>query len=258
VTSEQGLKTSEVQAMAAQAEAEAEAEEAEALAAAAVRARARAIQLRQQAELIGDNADDGAHTEISTQTVKASPQTQEHVRDTGTRMQRLSSYLRRRRTRRAVSACLASLVALAFLVASGYEVWEHREASQRRQRAAEFAAAARQGIVTLTSLDFNHAKEDVQRVIDDSTGTFKDDFQKTTGDFIKVVEQSKVVARGSIAATAVDLTSMTDDSAAVLVVSTSEITNAAGAKQDPRRFRLIVTMNRDGDQLKMSKVEFVP
>jgi Mce-associated membrane protein len=51
---------------------------------------------------------------------------------------------------------------------------------------------------------------------------------------------------------------MTNDAAVVLVVSTSEITNATGTTQDPRIFRLLVTVDRDGDQLKMSKVEFVP
>jgi Mce-associated membrane protein len=78
------------------------------------------------------------------------------------------------------------------------------------------------------------------------------------GDFTKVVEQSQVVERGTVQAVAVDLDSMTNDSAVVLVASTSEVTNAAGAKQDPRSFRLIVTLTRDGGQLKMSKVEFVP
>ncbi|MDT5173139.1 MAG: Mce-associated rane protein, partial [Mycobacterium sp.] len=37
----------------------------------------------------------------------------------------------------------------------------------------------------------------------------------------------------------------------------SEVTNEAGAKQDPRKYRLIVTITRDDGQLKMSKVEFV-
>ncbi len=57
---------------------------------------------------------------------------------------------------------------------------------------------------------------------------------------------------------AVDLDSMTNDSAVVLVSSTSEVTNAAGAKQDPRTYKFIVTLTRDGAQLKMSKVEIVP
>jgi Mce-associated membrane protein len=157
-----------------------------------------------------------------------------------------------------VAAALAVLVILAALSGSVYMVLDHRHAIQQRQRAAEFAAAARQGVVTLTSMDFNNAKEGVQRIADDSTGTFRDDFLKMADDFIKVVEQSKVVSQGSVQAAAVDLDTMTDNSAVVLVASTSEITNAAGAKQDPRTYRLIVTIARDGKQLKMSKVEFVP
>jgi Mce-associated membrane protein len=157
-----------------------------------------------------------------------------------------------------VAAALAVVVILAALSGSVYMVLDHRHATQQRQRAAEFAAAARQGVVTLTSMDFNNAKEGVQRIADDSTGTFKDDFLKMADDFIKVVEQSKVVSQGTVQAAAVDLDTMTDNSAVVLVASTSEITNAAGAKQDPRTYRLIVTIARDGKQLKMSKVEFVP
>ena len=157
-----------------------------------------------------------------------------------------------------VAAALAVVVILVALSGSVYMVLDHRHATQQRQHAAEFAAAARQGVVTLTSMDFNNAKDGVQRIADDSTGTFKDDFLKMADDFIKVVEQSKVVSQGSVQAAAVDLDTMTDNSAVVLVASTSEITNAAGAKQDPRTYRLIVTIARDGKQLKMSKVEFVP
>jgi Mce-associated membrane protein len=112
--------------------------------------------------------------------------------------------------------------------------------------------------VTLTSLDFNDAKDGVRRILDNSTGVFKDDFIKMADDFTKVVEQSKVISQGSVQAAAVDMDSMTNDSAVVLVASISEITNAAGAKQDPRNYRLIVTVARDGGQLKISKVEFVP
>ncbi len=168
----------------------------------------------------------------------------------------------RRRLRRArrstIAASLAAMLIVASLVLSGFMVKEHRDASQRREREAEFVAAARQGVVTLTSLDFNDAKSGVQRIVDNATGSFKDDFLKMAEDFVKVVEQSKVVSRGTIQAAAVDLNTMTPDSAVVLVAATSEVTNAAGAKQDPRTYRLIVTMTRDGGQLKMSKVEFVP
>jgi Mce-associated membrane protein len=158
----------------------------------------------------------------------------------------------------AVATVLAVVVVLVALGASVEMMVEHRSATRQRQQVAEFTAAARQGVVTLTSLDFEHAKEGVQHILEVSTGSFKDDFLKMADDFTKVVEQSKVVAQGSVQAAAVDLDTMTDNSAVVLVASTSEVTNAAGAKQDPRKYRLIVTVTRDGDQLKMSKVEFVP
>jgi len=132
----------------------------------------------------------------------------------------------------------------------------HRQALHHQQRAAEFAAAARQGVVALFSIDHNKAKEDVQRILDNSTGQFRDDFRHEAHDFTRVAQESKVVTEGTVQATAVE--SMTDDSAVVLVAATSNVTNAAGAKQDPRPWRLSVSVARDGDQIKISKVEFIP
>src|ERR1700733_1376024 len=267
-------------------QADAEAAEAEALAAAA-RARARALQLRRQAELVEAAEADAAQTkgssesevygtqaeseqqDIPTETGPTEEIGDERVAEAGADVRsRVASdvaaekprwYLRwRRRPRLAtLAASLAVIVTVGSLAASAYIVVQHRDASQQRQRAAEFAAAAREGVVTLTSLDFNDAKAGVQRIISNSTGSFRDDFAKMAGDFTKVVEESKVVERGTVQAVAVDLDSMTNDSAVVLIASTSEVTNASGAKQDPRNFKLIVTLNRDGGQLKMSKVEFV-
>lgn len=173
------------------------------------------------------------------------------------RLGRLTRRIRRPRWS-TVATSVAIIVVVAALAASGYMIKKHQDAVHQRQRAAEFVAAARQGVVTLTSLDFNDAKQGVQRILDNSTGSFKDDFLKMADDFTKVVEQSKVISQGSVQAAAVDMDTMTNDSAVVLVASTSEITNAAGAKQDPRNYRLIVTVTRDHGQLKISKVEFVP
>ena len=156
-----------------------------------------------------------------------------------------------------IAAALAVLIILAALSGSVYMVVDHRHATEQRRLAAEFAAAARQGIVTLTSMDFEHPKEGVRSVVEVSTGEFKDDFLKTADDFTKVVQESKVISQGSVQGDAVDLDTMTDNSAVVLVASTAEITNAAGAKQEPRKYRWIVTVTRDGGLLKLSKVEFV-
>jgi Mce-associated membrane protein len=51
---------------------------------------------------------------------------------------------------------------------------------------------------------------------------------------------------------------MGEHSAKVLVCATSRVTNKPDAKDEPRTWRLKVTMADDGGQYKMSKVEFVP
>jgi Mce-associated membrane protein len=276
-------------------QAEAEAAEAEALATAA-RARARAIQLRREAELaeakdqlVAETVAQEAVTEDEEATREVGPEDSESAdepedlapedveseegpdeavaepdTDTSSIDDAEEKPARRWRSRfkrprwSTVAAVVAIVVILAALSGSVYMVLDHRRGVEQHRRAAEFAAAARQGVVTLTSLDFEHAKEGVQNIIDVSTGSFKDDFVKMADSFVKVVEESKVVSQGSVQADAVDLDTMTDNSAVVLVASTSEVTNAAGAKQDPRKYRLIVTVARDGGQLKLSKVEFLP
>lgn len=63
-------------------------------------------------------------------------------------------------------------------------------------------------------MDFAHAKDDVQRVIDNSTGSFKDDFVKQAADYTATVQQSQVITVTTINAVA---KSVAADSADVMV-----------------------------------------
>ncbi|MGB3232099.1 MAG: hypothetical protein WBB57_15270 [Mycobacterium sp.] len=147
--------------------------------------------------------------------------------------------------------CTAALLAV-----SGYMVWRHRQAVELQQLDAEYTAAGRQSVVTLMSLNFNQAQEDVQRIIDNSTGQFKTDFEQQATDFVEVARASKVITEVTVNSVAVE--SMTENSAVVLVAASSRVTNSEGANQEPRTWRLSVDLQREGDQIKMSKVEFVP
>lgn len=257
-------------------EAEAEAAEAEAIAAAA-RARAKAIRLRRQAEAAAaqptepDNATEAVAdtvTELGESDTAADFDAEEEVEEVahedaeGDVAVEAEEPARKRWLRlrlpsaKWVAAAVATLCTCALLAASGYMIWQHRQAVQEEQRSAEYAAAGRQSVVTLMSLDFNKAQQDVQRIIDNSTGQFKDDFQNQAADFVKVAQESKVVTEVTVNATAVE--SMSDDTAVVLVAATSRVTNSSGANQEPRAWRLSVSLQRDGGQIKMSKVEFVP
>ena len=274
-----------VDALALAEEAEAEAAEAEAVAAAA-RARAKALRLRREAETAKateaaavtatpeaettetadesvDDEDDveDAEKSVEENTAEAESDETQAVEDDAEKPDDEPARKRRRLriwlpSWKGVAAAVTVLVIAALLVGCGYMYWYHRQAQAEQQRRAEFSAAARQGVVTLMSLDYNRAKEDVQRIIDNSTGSFKTDFQNTAEDFVKVAVDSKAVTETNVTATAVE--SMTDDTATVIVAATSRVTNAAGANQEPRAWRLSVNLARDGGQIKLAKVEFVP
>jgi Mce-associated membrane protein len=247
--------TAKADAMALAEQAEAEAAAAEALAAAA-RARARALRLRREAEARAESARVTSATTAPVETTDIAPEAPEAAEPPAAPIG--SSRQRRWRAHPRIArglAVVAVVVICGLLATSGYMIWYNHAAVEQRQSSAAFAAAARQGVINMLSLDFNKAKEDVQRVIDSSTGEFRDDFQKRAGDFTTVVEQSKAVTEGTVTATAVE--SMSKDSAVVLVLATERVTNAAGAKDEPRAFRLRVAVARDGDQIKLSKVEFV-
>ena len=153
-------------------------------------------------------------------------------------------------------AIVAIIVSCALLAASGYLFWQHQQAQREQKRRADFAAAAGQAVVTLMSIDSSSAQDDVQRIIDNSTGQFRDDFQRSADEFVGVARQSKAVTKASLKATAVE--SMTGESAVVLVTAATTMNNSAGADQPPRTWRLSVNVIKDGDRIKMSKVDFVP
>ena len=161
------------------------------------------------------------------------------------------------RRRMPMTAAVAAIVLIVcFAGASVYMVFQHRDNAQHHQREAAFVEGAKHGVLNMISLNYNKAKEDVQRVIDSSTGQFKDDFQRSANDFIAVVTQSKTITEGTVNAAAIE--SMEEDSAVVLVAATSQVTNApAGKDEPPKVWRLKVTVAEVGGQYKMSKVEYV-
>jgi Mce-associated membrane protein len=156
----------------------------------------------------------------------------------------------------AMAAALVMLVIAGLLSVTGWMLWEHRKAADERHHTAEYAAAARQGVVNLMSMDYTQAKESVQRVIDDSIGKFKNNFQDTAQDLIKALQDSKMVTKVTVNDAAVE--AMDDETATVLVAATShrEGPNAPKEDQQPRVWRMVVTLQRDGGQIKMSDVEF--
>lgn len=155
-----------------------------------------------------------------------------------------------------VLVAVAILLSGVLLAASGYMLWFHRQTDHEQQRRAEFAAAASQAAVTLMSIDSAKAEENVKQILDNSTGQFKEDIESSAEDLVRAAKDSKATTKATAKAAAVQ--TMDTDSAVVLVGTSTTVSNSAGPNQQPRNWRLSVTMVRDGEQIKMSKVEFVP
>ena len=107
------------------------------------------------------------------------------------------------------------------------------------------------------SIDYATAQDSVQRVLDGSTGKFRANFADTAEDFVKALQDEKITTKATVNDAAVE--SMTADSAVVMVSATSrrEGPQAPKDQQQPRLWRVVLTLERDGDQIKMSGVEFV-
>ena len=119
-----------------------------------------------------------------------------------------------------------------------------------------FLQVGRQGALNLTTIDWQHADADVQRVLDSSTGTFYDDFQSRAAPFVEVVKQAQSKSVGTISEAGLE--SESDNAAKVLVAVTVNTTNAGAPEQQPRSWRMRISVEKVGDDAKVSNVEFVP
>lgn len=209
-------------------------------------ARARLERLRQAAE----TEDDDAHPD----DVERRPGKLSRWRRRLLRRPARPRWLRRP-GRKTVAVGVGVALASASLGASGYMVWQHHVITHKRQLAADFTAAARQAVTTMMSIDPNHAKEDVQRMIDASTGDLKTQLSAMSALMVKKAEDSKVGSKVTVEAVAVE--SVSDNSGVVLVVAKSDTTGPDNAKPPPALWRISVNLNRDGGQFKMSKVDFL-
>ncbi|OMC26316.1 hypothetical protein A5739_20755 [Mycobacterium colombiense] len=237
-------------------DAEEEAARAEELIAAA-RARVAALRLRRHAEAADGGASETSKTAatdgVSTPPADEAERVAPASADDGVERTR-RRFRRPRRTTVAVGVAVVCTAAL--LAVSAMMVRHQRDLVHKQQDAAEFTAAARQVVVTLMSINAASAKDDVQRIIDSTTGQFKDEFQRAAEDFAKVAQSAKVSTKTSVQAAAVE--SMTEDTAVVLVAASSTLTNAAGATEQPRSWRLSLKLAREGGKIKMSSMEFIP
>ncbi|MGA5542674.1 Mce protein [Mycobacterium sp. NPDC051198] len=162
---------------------------------------------------------------------------------------------RRRFLRSQTAAVLGGVLVVALVALTGWLGYDYYQVHQEQQRRDMFMETARQGATNLTSIDWEHADDDVQRVLDSSTGRFYDDFEKRSKSFLDVVKQIKSKSVGTVTASALDTYS--EDKADVLMSVTIRSTNAGVPEQDPQVWRMVLTVQDVEGKAKVSNVEFI-
>lgn len=148
---------------------------------------------------------------------------------------------------------------VAVLVTAGLTGWLGYRAIQSREGLVQrdlFLQVARQGAVNLSTISHSKAEADVQRILDSSTGTFYDDFQKRSQPLIEVVKKAQAKSEGTV--TEAGLESEEGDQAQALVAVTVKSSNGDAPEQQPRTWRMRITVQKVGDGAKVSNVQFVP
>jgi Mce-associated membrane protein len=134
----------------------------------------------------------------------------------------------------------------------GYRAYQDREAQAQRNL---YVQVARQTAVNLTTINYTEVESDIKRILESATGTFYDDFQKRSQPFVEVVKKVQSKSEGTVAEAA--LLSEAKDQAQVLVAVSVKTTIAAAPEQEPRRWRMRISVQKSGDSAKVSNVEFV-
>jgi Mce-associated membrane protein len=154
-----------------------------------------------------------------------------------------------------IAVGLAIIVALLGLGGwLGFRVHQDNQVQAQRNL---YVQVARQTAINLTTIDYSEVDADIKRVLDSATGAFHDEFQNRSQPFVEVVKKVQSKSEGTISEAG--LLSYTKDQAQVLVaVAVKTSMAAAPADQEPRRWRMRLTVDKTGDSAKVSNVEFVP
>ncbi|MBX7433441.1 Mce protein [Mycobacterium sp. Y57] len=204
-----------------------------------------------------EDSDDGEATEAVAETEDAEIESDETGSDeTGSDETEDADHGRApmSHVKLALIAGLVAVLALAGLTGwLGFRTYESNRAEAQRNL---FLQVGRQGALNLTTISFETADADVQRILDSATGTFYDDFQQRAEPFVEVVKQAQSKSEGTISEAGLE--SSSDDEAQVLVAVSVRTSNAGAPDQAPRAWRMRLLVQKVDDGAKVANVEFVP
>lgn len=157
------------------------------------------------------------------------------------------------RSRRSLAVGAAVLALLSGV--NAWAGWRDVQARRADDTRAQMVAAGRAGVLALTTIDHTRIDHDVQRIIDTSTGAFRDDFVARAEPFKTAARQAQSTSVGTVREAGLE--AVDGDTARVLVALTVMTSNRGKPEQQPKSWRTRVTVTRTDDGFKVAAVEFV-
>jgi Mce-associated membrane protein len=156
-----------------------------------------------------------------------------------------------------VRAAFAGLCALLLVLVVASVLLGVKWTSERAQqtRYADIVAAARQEALAFTTLDYRNLDTGVTHVLQGATGSFRKQFQSSAGQLRQLATQNKSVSKGKVLQAG--LVSSDQDSARVIVVADSTVSNLNTKSPQPRHYRLQLDLVRQGSRWLTSDLQFV-
>ncbi|MDQ2708223.1 MAG: hypothetical protein M3Z25_11545 [Actinomycetota bacterium] len=154
----------------------------------------------------------------------------------------------------ALVLALAGLLVVLLVAGVGLFVYDHQVTSADAERAVA-VDTARQVATNLTTITSDSAAGQIDALSKASTGSFKDQIVDYSAIFQAVVKQGNVASRGTI--TAAGIEKLAGDSASALVTVSALLTSGQVPQGLPRSYRLLISLQRNGNDWLVSNVDFV-
>lgn len=163
-----------------------------------------------------------------------------------------SAALAPRRRRLLLVLSVIGLLLMLALAALAVQALRYDSVDDRR---ADALRAAKQSALNLTSIDNREFDEDVERVLEGSTGAFKTDFEARSKDLESVLTENQVVSQGKV----IEAGLVRDDerTATALVVVDSEVRNTAAPEGRVNTYRMRLELELVDGRWLTSQLEFV-
>jgi Mce-associated membrane protein len=151
---------------------------------------------------------------------------------------------------------ILGVVVVLLLCLTGWLFWQNRDTKQADADRDNVVLAARQGVLNLTGLGHVDAEGSYARLLQGSTGDFRNQLAQQADSFKQALAQGQVNSTGQISEAGLE--QLNGDTATALVVASANVKNTQAPQGENRQYRLRLTLQRQGDgQWLISELEFV-